>query len=101
MYAGQLAGLLYEFDSQGRMRIESKEKARARGASSPDRAEALMLALCKPPPKYEFYSVRDLSRMRSQSTGKRYYPEDHRSPRSRQWDGWVGRFDMRELRKHF
>jgi phage terminase large subunit len=44
---GQLAGLLYELDSQGRMKIESKEKARARGVSSPDRAEALMLALSR------------------------------------------------------
>ncbi len=96
---GQLAGLLYEFDSQGRMRIESKENTRARGALSPDRAEALMLALCKPPQKYEFYSVRDLPRTRSQSTGKRYYPEDHCLPRSRRWDGWVGGFDMRDLRK--
>jgi len=39
---GQLAGLLYEFDSQGRIKIESKEKARARGVPSPDRADALM-----------------------------------------------------------
>jgi len=46
---GQLAGLLYEFDSQGRMKIESKEKARERGVVSPDRADALMLALCKAP----------------------------------------------------
>ena len=51
---GQLAGILYELDSQGRMKIESKEKARARGVPSPDRAEALMLALCKPPQKYEY-----------------------------------------------
>jgi hypothetical protein len=49
---GQLAGILYEIDSQGRLRIESKEQARARGVLSPDRAEALMLALCKPPPKH-------------------------------------------------
>jgi phage terminase large subunit len=46
---GQLAGLLYEFDSHGRMQIESKDKARARGVASPDRADALMLALCKAP----------------------------------------------------
>ncbi len=60
----QLAGILYEFDSQGRMKIESKERARTRGIASPDRAEALMLALCKPPQKYEYYSVRDLPRLR-------------------------------------
>jgi hypothetical protein len=45
---GQLAGILYEIDSQGRLRIEPKEKARERGVASPDRAEALMLALGKP-----------------------------------------------------
>jgi hypothetical protein len=46
---GQLAGLLYEFDSHGRMKIESKDNARERGVPSPDRADALMLALCKAP----------------------------------------------------
>jgi hypothetical protein len=45
---GQLSDLLYELDSRGRIRIESKEKARERRLSSPDRAEALMLALGKP-----------------------------------------------------
>src|SRR5258708_34283676 len=59
---GQLAGLLTEFDSHGRMKIESKEDARKRGVPSPDRAEALMLALGKPPAVFEFYSIRDLSR---------------------------------------
>jgi hypothetical protein len=43
----QLSGILYEIDSQGRMKIESQEKARERGAPSSDRAEALMLALWK------------------------------------------------------
>ena len=32
---GQLAGLLYELDSHGRMKIESKEQARARGVPRP------------------------------------------------------------------
>jgi phage terminase large subunit len=49
---GQLTGILYEVDSHGRIKIESKESARARRIPSPDRAEALMLALCKPPQKY-------------------------------------------------
>jgi phage terminase large subunit len=44
----QLADIMYEFDSHGRMKIEPKEKARQRGVRSPDRAEALMLALGKP-----------------------------------------------------
>lgn len=61
---GQLAGLLYEVDSHGRIRIESKESARARGVPSPDRAEALMLALAKPPQKMEWISVRDFRRTR-------------------------------------
>jgi len=39
------------------MKIESKEKARDRGVPSPDRAEALMLALCKPPPVYDYTPV--------------------------------------------
>ena len=52
MTIGQLAGLLYEVDSRGRMKIESKERARERGVPSPDRAEALMLALGKPRQKW-------------------------------------------------
>ena len=32
---GQLAGLLYELDSQSRVKVESKEKARARGCPRP------------------------------------------------------------------
>lgn len=40
----QLAGLRYEHDARGRVKIESKDDARKRGVKSPDRAEALMLA---------------------------------------------------------
>jgi len=40
----QLAGLKYEHDSRGRVKIESKQDAVKRGLKSPDRAEALMLA---------------------------------------------------------
>jgi hypothetical protein len=40
----QLAGLRYEHDSRGRIKIESKDDARKRGVRSPDRAEAVMLA---------------------------------------------------------
>jgi phage terminase large subunit len=65
---GQLAGLLSEIDSRGRMKIESKEKARDRGVPSPDRADALMLALSKPYQKFEFYSIRDFQHGRSKST---------------------------------
>ncbi len=53
----QLAAIRYEIDSQGKLKIESKESARARGVRSPDRAEALMLALCKTPVKFEYIPV--------------------------------------------
>ena len=61
---GQLSGLLYELDSQGRVKIEAKEKARARGVPSPDRADALMLAIaaadpCKYPPPDIFFGDDD------------------------------------------
>jgi phage terminase large subunit len=101
---GQLAAILYEVDSHGRIKIESKENARARGILSPDRAEALMLALAKPPQKYEYYSPRDLPRLGSGSaqrpidqygglawTGFRQVPSDPAEdrPLRRRWPrGW-------------
>jgi hypothetical protein len=98
---GQLAGLLYELDYQGRTKIESKEKARQRGVPSPDRADALMLALCRPYEKFEFQSIRDLQHRRSRYAGPdfREHPYwgftdlgdddevDERDP----WAGWVGK----------
>lgn len=47
--AGQLAGLRYEVTSKGQIKIESKDAMKARGMSSPDRADALMLAVGTPP----------------------------------------------------
>ena len=100
---GQLAGLLYELDSQGRMKIESKEKARERGVPSPDRADALMLALCKSYQKIEFYSVRDLRQRESKSSeiaSRANHPffgftdlgDDHGDDEKRDpWAGWVGK----------
>jgi hypothetical protein len=35
---GQLAGIRYELDANGRIKIESKDSARQRGVRSPDRA---------------------------------------------------------------
>jgi len=61
---GQLAGILYETDPKGRIKIEAKEEALKRGVVSPDRAEALMLALGQAPPVYEFLSVRGFERPR-------------------------------------
>jgi len=45
---GQLAGIRFELGTRGRVETEAKDKARQRGVASPDRAEALMLAIGKP-----------------------------------------------------
>ncbi len=45
----QLTGPLYKSDSSGRIKIESKIDMKRRGTSSPDRAEAILLALYEPP----------------------------------------------------
>jgi hypothetical protein len=46
---GQLTTVKYRYDERTRVVIESKDKAKARGVASPDRAEALMLAFYSPP----------------------------------------------------
>jgi hypothetical protein len=72
---GQLADIMYEHDSHGRMKIEPKEKARQRGVRSPDRAEALMLALSKP------YSVGEIILVPNRRADARSEPlELHRQP---------------------
>ena len=40
----QLANLRFNYDSQGRLKIESKDDIRKRGLPSPDKADALMLS---------------------------------------------------------
>lgn len=45
----QLSTPGYKADSSGRIKIESKADMKRRGMSSPDRAEALLLALYEPP----------------------------------------------------
>ncbi len=60
MTISQLAGLRYEHDSRGRVKIESKDDARKRGVKSPDRAEAVMLA----------FAPRDAREMRGQAIGQ-------------------------------
>ena len=40
----ELATLRYEYDSRGRLRMESKASMKKRGVGSPDKADALMLA---------------------------------------------------------
>jgi phage terminase large subunit-like protein len=47
----QLAGLRYEHDSRGRVKIEGKADAVKRGLKSPDRAEALMLCFAPADPR--------------------------------------------------
>lgn len=45
----QLTAPLYRSDSSGRIKIESKADMKRRGTGSPDRAEAVLLALYEPP----------------------------------------------------
>ena len=45
---GELAALRYGYDSQGRIKMESKDDIRKRGLPSPDKADALMLAFLAP-----------------------------------------------------
>src|SRR5579862_1222384 len=66
---GQLAGIRRELDSHGRTKIESNEQARGRGEPSPDRAEALMLAVCKPPREYGYIPARQQQRPTDPSEG--------------------------------
>jgi hypothetical protein len=47
----QLTAPTYRANSSGRLQIESKADMKRRGVSSPDRAEALLLALFEPPRK--------------------------------------------------
>ena len=47
----QLAGVRYRHTPAGRVEIESKDDARKRGQSSPDRAEALVLACVRVVPR--------------------------------------------------
>ncbi len=45
---GELAALRYGYDSQGRIKMESKDEMRKRNLPSPDKADALMLAFLAP-----------------------------------------------------
>jgi len=47
--AAQLSAPSYRSNSGGRIQIESKDDMRKRGIGSPDRAEALLLAIFEPP----------------------------------------------------
>lgn len=45
----QLQSRKYTFDSSGRIRLESKDKMKKRGLESPDYADAVILAMYRPP----------------------------------------------------
>jgi len=47
--AAQLSAPAYRSNTGGRIQIESKDDMRKRGIGSPDRAEALLLAIFEPP----------------------------------------------------
>jgi hypothetical protein len=49
----QLAGIRYRHTAAGRVEIESKDDAKKRGQSSPDRAEALVLAFARVVPRQQ------------------------------------------------
>lgn len=52
---GQLASIKYKHNARGQILIESKEEARKRGISSPDRAEGILLAFGDNGRAYNFY----------------------------------------------
>lgn len=56
----QLAAPAYKADSQGRIMIEKKQDMKKRGVSSPDRAEAVLLAIYEPPGGEEIEPVAPL-----------------------------------------
>jgi hypothetical protein len=96
---GQLANLLYEIDSQGRIRIEPKEKARLRGITSPDRAEALMLAIGKPfqrrIPDYMLRDLADIKNREGQSVDQIAQYLDATSDEVR---GWIQEENAKRLK---
>ena len=53
---GQVAGLRYSFNSLGQVVMESKDEMRRRGVSSPDKADALMLAFLADRRKLKFWA---------------------------------------------
>jgi len=52
--AAQLAGLKYEFDNLGRLKMESKEHMKDRGMKSPDRADMLAITYMQKKKRFGF-----------------------------------------------
>lgn len=53
----QLSDIRYKETTRGQIEIEHKADARKRGSSSPDRAEALIIAFARPQPADEVYQI--------------------------------------------
>jgi hypothetical protein len=53
----QLSAILYRLTSSGRTEVESKEDAKKRGQSSPDRAEALVMAFARIAPREQTFYI--------------------------------------------
>jgi len=81
---GQLAGIRYELDANGRIKIESKDSARQRGVRSPDRADALTLALGNHRPEFTMKDLRIVPR-RTDREAEAYYLGGPSSPRMRRF----------------
>jgi hypothetical protein len=55
----QLSAILYRATASGRTEIESKDDSRKRGQSSPDRAEALVMAFVKIVPREQTFVLNE------------------------------------------
>jgi hypothetical protein len=55
----QLSDVRYRETPQGLIEIEHKDESRARGSSSPDRAEALVMAFCRIQPREQTVVLSD------------------------------------------
>lgn len=68
----QLSGRHYEVDSKGRIRLESKDKIRGRGESSPDRADAAIMARWVQVPRVPGVPISLLQTTGTKTTAARY-----------------------------
>lgn len=62
-----LCGLKYKFDSNSRLRMETKEEAKKRGVRSPDEADSLCLTFAMPSTSYEYINKQQTISRRLQS----------------------------------
>jgi phage terminase large subunit len=88
--SSQLLGIIGEIDQRGRLKIESKEEAAKRGLPSPDRAEALMLALGELPREYAFYGVGSAFEAKNSPTGEHGSHPDRKDLQTGRLAGGLG-----------